>query len=161
MVFAFAVPYNNVVAQREELPKQDEVAAFLAANIIVLDKIYDLYRDDERISWVQCGDAGQFEVTSMSGEPEFELGSTGQEVVERLCIETSARLVQRVESGVAVHWQDIATAERKYRIELYRTKQRYPDDCDNEDFSSPVASCMLLLNENWAVRYFWLPDNET
>lgn len=146
---------------RQHPPEFGEVVEFFESNLQFLNGIYDQYRADGRINWVECGIEGDFRVTSRYKNDDLELGTEEKRFFRRMCLALDIWLIQRVESGVSVHWKDLKTTERRYRIEFYRTDEKYLDSCKDEDFSRQISSCMVPLDTSWAVRYFWLPHNDS
>lgn len=145
----------------DHLPEFNEVATYFTTNELLLNGIYDQYQANDRMGWVQCGNNGEYRATSSTDASEIELDAKAQEFFEKMCRVLDIWLVRRVDAGISVHWKDLKTNERRFRIELYRTDEDFRDSCKDEDFRHPVAGCMVPFNSNWAVRYFWLPHNKT
>jgi len=144
-----------------QLPEFPHVVAYFERNVAVLNGIYEQYLADERINWVECGNEGSYRITSHSAGGDLELDSGPHAFFQHTCQALDIWLIQRVDSGVSVHWKDLGTDERRFRVELYRTGKQYVDSCRDQDFSRQISSCMVPLDSDWAVRYFWLPHNET
>jgi len=141
------------------LPQVDQAKEYFREHKASLDMAFELYAANENINWVECDSDGLYRVTSFTAGDDFEPSAPQNRDLREVCADLQAWLIQRVESGVSVHWKNISTEHRRFRIELFRTDHSFEDTCFAETFEHSISSCMLPLDTRWGARYFWLPHN--
>ena len=124
-------------------------------------EIYDQYHlADKRISWVECGRLllGDMKPvwTSFSEAAGIEIDPETHDFFERDVSHARYFRLCASESNQCFHYPLERYEHRRsvaFRIEFYRTGEKSQDSCKDEDFGSPISSCMVPLNSEWAVPY--------
>ena len=156
-------PLSGVSADEkvyEQLPRLDEVRAYFTEHQARLNALFELYATNDRIDWLQCASNGQHRVTSVLHDEKFIPDPAQSQMFRETCIALNTKRVQRVESGISVHWNDVETGSKSFRIELSSATSSIEDSCLQHRFESPISSCMLPLDSRWHVRYIGIVKRE-
>lgn len=154
-------PLSGAISDDEmyaHLPRLEQVKAYFVEHRASLKTLFELFATDNRVNWLECGGNGQYRITPVSHVADFTPEPTQARLFRESCKALNTRLVQRVDSGISVIWNDIEVGNTRFRIELYGADSSIEDSCLDHQFERPISSCMLMLDSPWRIRYIGIVD---